>query len=97
MKNQQILVQLNSQGKGKLKLVIDNNEVGLMDISVQNNLLTVYHTEVHKEFEGQGYGKKLFDTLIEYAQTSNLKVKPLCTFVMAMFKKNKENLATLLA
>lgn len=52
--------------------------------------MTVEHTEVDDSLKGKGVGVKLFQHLIEYVKTNNIKVAPLCPFTHAMFKKKPE-------
>ena len=45
-------------------------------------------TEVKPELSGQGLAKELVLTLINYAEKENLKIIPVCSYVVAFFKKN---------
>ncbi len=45
-------------------------------------------TEVKPELRGQGVAKKLVLALIEYASENNVKIIPVCSYVVAFFKKN---------
>ncbi|MFC3559086.1 GNAT family N-acetyltransferase [Pedobacter jamesrossensis] len=65
----------------------DGNKVGGMDISVDNKTLTVHRTHVTEGKKGKGYAGELIDCMIEFARKNELKVKPLCPFVNAQFKK----------
>lgn len=54
------------------------------------NLLTVYHTEVPREFEGRGVGSALVEGMLDRARAEGLKVKPLCSFVSAYMQRHPE-------
>ena len=54
------------------------------------NLITVYHTEVPREFEGRGIGSALVKGVLDIAREQNLKVKPLCSFVRAYMDRHPE-------
>jgi hypothetical protein len=54
------------------------------------DLLTIYHTEVPREFEGRGIGSALVKGVLAIARKQNLKVKPLCSFVRAYMDRHPE-------
>lgn len=76
--------------KGEIQLFSDDKKAGKMDISVIGNKLTVYHTEVSKEFEGRGFAKILLEKLVGYAREHDLKIVPLCPYVHAQFKRHPD-------
>lgn len=45
-------------------------------------------TEVRPELGGQGIAKSLVLALVAYASENNLKIIPVCSYVVAFFKKN---------
>ena len=84
----EVKLQLNESGKGAFFLEENNSRLGEMQVGVSDKILTVYHTEVVPEMEGKGGTKKLLETMVEYARSHNLKVIPLCPYVLSMFKRN---------
>jgi len=84
-------VVLQDNGFGETLLFSDDAIAGKMDISVADNLLTVYHTEVGDAYGGKGYGKILLQAMVDYARTNKLKVRPLCPFVHAQFKRHQSD------
>jgi len=64
-----------------------------MVISISNNELTVYHTEVDEAFAGQGLAKVLLDEMVAYVRANALKAIPLCPYVLAQFKRHPEEYA----
>jgi predicted GNAT family acetyltransferase len=56
----------------------------------EGSLITILHTEVPKELNGQGIGSRLARGLLEIARAQGLKVKPLCPFVAAYMDKHQE-------
>jgi uncharacterized protein len=56
----------------------------------EGSLITILHTEVPKELNGQGIGSRLARGLLEIARAQGLKVKPLCPFVAAYMDKHPE-------
>ena len=53
-------------------------------------MLTILHTEVPKELNGQGIGSALVRGLLDQARAQGLKVMPLCPFVAAYMDKHPE-------
>jgi predicted GNAT family acetyltransferase len=56
----------------------------------EGSLITILHTEVPKELNGQGIGSRLARGLLEIARAQGLKVKPLCPFVASYMDKHPE-------
>lgn len=53
-------------------------------------LMVIDHTEVDESLKGQGIGKKLLATLVEYVRAHEIKVIPMCPFAQATFQKTTE-------
>lgn len=88
-------VVLGNNGIGEVELYSDNAKAGKMDISVAGKLLTVYHTEVDDAYAGKGFGKILLGSLVDYARTHQLLIKPLCPYVYAQFKRHEADYAAI--
>lgn len=83
-------VVINERNKGEIQLFSNDEKAGKMDISVIGSKLTVYHTEVNPEHEGKGFAKILLERLVSYARENDLKIKPLCPYVHAQFKRRPD-------
>ncbi len=72
--------------------IIEENgkRIAEMIIGISGNDLSVYHTEVVDDLQGEGVGTKMIDAMAEHARTHNLRVIPLCPFVKEHFTKNRE-------
>lgn len=55
-----------------------------------DNKMIIEHTEVDDSLSGQGVGKQLLHTAVEYARTNHIKIIPLCPFAKATFDKTKD-------
>lgn len=86
-------VALADNGFGEVQLFSDDIKAGKMDISVAGKLLTVYHTEVDETYSGRGFGKILLTSLVTYARTNNLLIKPLCPYVHLQFRRHEADYA----
>jgi uncharacterized protein len=78
---------------GEVQLYSADKKAGKMDISVADGKLRVYHTEVDDAYEGLGFAKLLLNQLVSYAREENLRIIPLCPYVMAQFKRHPEEYA----
>jgi predicted GNAT family acetyltransferase len=86
-----VKLKLDKNGSGEFYLANPGGEkIGEMVMTISENNLTVYHTEVMPGFEGRGLAKKLLETMVAYSRTNNLKVIPLCPFVYKWFSDHAE-------
>jgi predicted GNAT family acetyltransferase len=60
------------------------------DYSLTGDLLTIKHTEVPVELEGQGIGSRLARGALEQARARGLKVVARCPFVSAYMQRHPE-------
>lgn len=89
----EIQLNLNDAGRGAFFIERDNKRVAEMVIMIKDKSLTVYHTEVDETLQGKGIGAALFSRMIEYARGQNLKVIPLCQYVLTQLKRHGEQYA----
>lgn len=52
------------------------------------SLIIIDHTDVDASLSGQGVGRRLLGTLVEWARGTDTKVLPLCPFAKAQFNKD---------
>ncbi|WP_343691750.1 GNAT family N-acetyltransferase [Chitinophaga sp.] len=90
---EEVVIRLNQKNHGAFYLMLDNEQVGEMVIGIEGGVLTAYHTEIHYTQEGKGLAKHLLDGMVAYAREHQLKVKPLCAYVHAQFKRHPEEYA----
>jgi hypothetical protein len=55
-----------------------------------NNTIVVDHTGVPPAFEGRGIAAKLVNKMIEDARKDGFKITPLCSYVVAQFRRHPE-------
>jgi predicted GNAT family acetyltransferase len=80
----------NEKGQSIFFMEEDGEPIAEMVAGIVGNELTVYHTEVFPKGEGRGLGKELLRAVVEYARMHDLKVIPLCPFVLAQFARYPE-------
>jgi uncharacterized protein len=85
-----IQLTLDGNGKGSFYLEENGERLAEMVISVTDNNLTVFHTEVSDKLKGQGIAGKMLEKMVDYARSHKLKVIPLCAYVSAQFKRHPE-------
>ena len=83
-----VKISLDEKSHGHFYIIEGDEQSAEMEISVAENDLTVYHTEVVPKAEGKGLAKKLFSAMVDYARKNGLKVIALCPFVYAQFKRH---------
>lgn len=86
-----VKLKLNEQGRGAFLIDEDGLQLGEMVVSVTENTLTVYHTEVDPSAEGKGFAKMLLNEMVAYVRAHQLKVVPLCPYVHAQFKRHPQD------
>jgi predicted GNAT family acetyltransferase len=89
----QVRLELNDKGRGAFTISENGEQLGLMEVGVSGNQLTVYHTEVVPEAEGKGLAKKMLDSMVDHARKNHLLVNPLCQYVHAQFRRHPEQYA----
>ncbi|MFT3665215.1 GNAT family N-acetyltransferase [Piscinibacter sp.] len=62
----------------------------LCDYRLRDGVMTMTHTEVAPELEGQGIAGELVRAALAHARANDLKVRPLCTYVQAYFRRHPE-------
>jgi uncharacterized protein len=64
------------------------NDVAIVNYRLAPGVLTLTHTEVPQELEGQGLGSTIVRGVLQIARARGLKVVPACGFVSAFIRKN---------
>jgi predicted GNAT family acetyltransferase len=90
-------VQQEDNGKkGKFFVILDGKEEAAMTYVYAGENIIIDHTEVGEVFKGQGVGYKLVEAAVDFARASNIKIKPLCPFANAVFKKKSNEYSDVL-
>ena len=82
------ILKLNEQGRGAFLIMDGAEQLGEMALAIFDKQMIVYHTEVSPKAEGKGLAKLMLDKMVAYARANGLKVKPLCPYVHAQFKRH---------
>lgn len=60
------------------------------DYRLRDGVMVITHTEVAPELEGQGLAAGLVRAALAHARAQGLKVRPLCSYVMAYMRRHPE-------
>ena len=85
------IIRKDSGHEGAFIAVDNGMEMGEMTYLWRgNNRIVIDHTGVDPEYEGQGIGKQLFHKAVAFARENDVKITPVCPFVVAMFRRMPE-------
>jgi predicted GNAT family acetyltransferase len=64
--------------------------VAFVEYALEDNILTLVHTEVPADLEGQGLGGKIVKAALNFAIDQRLKVVPQCPFAKSYIERHQE-------
>ena len=73
----------------RFEIAIDD-QIAFVEYTDDGDVVTMTHTEVPPDFEGQGVGSKLVKDALEAVKADGKKVNPACPFVAAYIKRHSE-------
>lgn len=76
--------------EGKFYIGEKQNPDAFISFKNKEGILYVNSTFVDGSLRGQGVAAKLVVELIDYAVENDFKIKPICSYVVKYFEKNKE-------
>lgn len=80
----------NNQG-GEFKLFDGDTEIGEVTFRAAHaGTISINHTYVRPIHEGKGYGKKLVEKVMEYAEENNLQLEASCWFAVKIIELHKK-------
>jgi predicted GNAT family acetyltransferase len=66
------------------------NDIAVVNYRLTPGVITLSHTEVPEELEGQGLGSTIVRGVLDIVRGRGLKVVPACGFVAAFIRKNPD-------
>ena len=90
---EEVQLRLDEKSHGEFFIDTEGKQIAEMKIAISGGDITVFHTEVLPEAEGKGLAKKLFTAMVDYARAHHLKVIAYCPFVLAQFRRHREEYA----
>lgn len=70
--------------------MVAGGDIAVVNYRLAPGIITLSHTEVPQELEGQGYGSKMVRGVLGIVRARGLKMVPACGFVAAFIRKNPE-------
>ena len=68
----------------------DGKVIAEITWTILGNVMAMDHTFVSPDLRGQGVAKKLLDRAAEYARENELKMEPVCSYVVTAFERYDE-------
>jgi predicted GNAT family acetyltransferase len=68
----------------------EGRKIGEMIVEIRGTDMTVFHTEVDEDQEGNGYAGKLLESMTGYVREHQLKVIPMCSYVHVQFDRHPD-------
>ena len=65
-------------------------QTAIIDYSLKGDVVSLTHTKVPENLEGQGVGNAIVSKTLAYIKSHGYKVAPLCSFVEAYISRHKE-------
>lgn len=83
-------IQLDFDGGFKaIHYLVGDRKLAEITWFEKDGLMKMDHTFVSDELRGQGIAKKLLDEAANYAREKDLKMYPICSYVVAAFEKSE--------
>lgn len=76
-------------GLGRFSAMV-HGHLCVCDYRLRDGVMAITHTEVAPELEGQGIAGELVRAALAHAREHGLKVRPLCSYVQAYFRRHPE-------
>jgi predicted GNAT family acetyltransferase len=67
-----------------------NDQLAFISYRSSGNVVTLMHTEVPQELEGQGLASAMIEKTLQYLEENNRRIIPRCSFVIAYLKRHPE-------
>jgi predicted GNAT family acetyltransferase len=80
---------VNNEALHNFELIIDDAR-SFIDYKQKGDKVYLIHTEVPHEMEGKGIAPALVEKTFIYLEQHNLKIVPLCTYMVTYLKRHPE-------
>lgn len=83
--------RVDQETNGYFKALVEGKTAGKMTFTKSgDNEITIDHTEVNPEYQGQGVGQAMVKESAEYARSENLKIRPLCSYAKKVMERSSD-------
>jgi len=80
---------INNMERSAFELLVDK-QVAFISYRKSGDVVSLMHTEVPKELEGQGIASVMVQKAFEYLEENNMRIIPRCAFVMTFLERHPE-------
>ena len=87
---------LHNEPSSRFEVVLDTH-LSMVEYERSAGRIAFTHTEVPHELEGRGVASALARHVLQFARDNQLKVVPLCPFILSYIRKHKAEYADILA
>jgi uncharacterized protein len=77
-----------NEAESRYEVTVDGEHVGLIAFRAENGVVTMLHTEVADDHEGEGIGSGLVEAALDDVRARGEKVVPTCPFVAAFIRRH---------
>ncbi len=81
----------------RFELLVDGRLAGFAQYRLNDERITMYHTEVEPEYEGRGLGDELARAALDDVRRRGLVLVPLCPFIAAYIRRHPDDYLDLVA
>ena len=74
----------------KLYIKCEKLVLGYIDFFEKDDVILIDKVIVGESFRGQGIANKLMEQMVDVAEAENKRIKPICSFAVRWFEKNKK-------
>ncbi|MFI6391300.1 GNAT family N-acetyltransferase [Nonomuraea sp. NPDC050547] len=81
---------VDNSTESRFEILVDGRVAGFADYKLLPTKIVLTHTEVLREFEGQGLAGKLVRHALDASRDTGLKVSPVCPYVKTYIERHPE-------
>ena len=79
----------HNEDANRFETVIDG-QLSKLDYTINGDTIVMTHVGVNPAHRGNGVAAKITQTALEYAKEKSLRVIPMCSYVGAYIRRNKQ-------
>lgn len=71
------------------KMPLNNSGFATVEYTLSGDVYVIHHSEVPKQFQGQGLGRVLAEKTLDHIKKNNKKARLECEFLVEYYQRNK--------
>ena len=77
--------------ESRYELLVDGQLAGVARYRLDGERITMYHTEIEREYEGRGLGAELARSALDDVRRRGLGLVPRCPFIAAFIRRHPDD------